>query len=123
MKTVRRNINSLYTDTTLKVENKLTKEPLMGVKEDSEEAGLKVNIQKTKIMASGPITSWQILIEGEKVTDFIFLGSRVTVDGDCSHEIKSDLLLERKAMTNLDSILESQLITMPMKVYLVWFFQ
>ena len=95
----------------------------MGVKEDSEEAGLKVNIQKTKIMASGPITSWQILIEGEKVTDFIFLGSRVTVDGDCSHEIKSDLLLERKAMTNLDSILKSQHITMPMKVYLVWFFQ
>ena len=123
MKTVRRNINSLYTDTTLKVENKLTKETLMGVKEDSEEAGLKVNIQKTKIMASGPITSWQILIEGEKVTDFIFLGFRVTVDGDCSHEIKSDLLLERKAMTNLDSILESQHITMPMKVYLVWFFQ
>ena len=72
-------------------------------------------------MAYGSITSGQI--EGEKVTDFIFLGSRVTVDGDCSHEIKSDLLLERKAMTNLDSILESQLITMPMKVYLVWFFQ
>ena len=93
----------------------------MGMKEESEKAGLKLNIQKTKIMASGPITSWQI--EGEKVeavTDFIFLGSKITVDGDCSHEIKRCLLLERKAMTNLDSMLKSRDITLPTKL---WFFQ
>ena len=93
---------------------------LMKVKEESEKAGLKPNIQKTKIMASGPITSWQI--EGEKVeamTDFIFLVSKITADGDCSHEIKRRLLLGRKAMTNLDSILKSRDFTLPTKVYMV----
>ena len=99
---------------------------LIRVKEESEKVGLKFNIPKTKIMASGPVTSWQI--EGEKVeavTDFISLGSRITVDGDCSHEIKRHLLLGRKAMTNLDSILKSQDITLPTKVRPVklWFFQ
>ena len=79
---------------------------LMKVKEESEKGGLKLNIQKTKIMASGPITSWQI--DGETVTDFTFLGSKITVDGDCSHEIKRRLLLGRKAMTNLDSVLKSR---------------
>ena len=89
-------------------------------KEESEKAGLKFNIQKTKIMASGPIISWQIDGEtGERVTDFIFLGSKITADGDCSHEIKRCLLLGRKAMTNLDSILKSRNITLPMKVCLV----
>ena len=78
------------------------KSPLMKVKEESEKAGLKLNIQKTKIMASGPITSWQI--DGETVSDFLFLGSKITADGDCSHEIKRRLLLGRKVMTNLDSI-------------------
>ena len=90
------------------------------MKEESEKADLKLNIQKTKIMASGPITSWQI--DGEKmeiVTDFIFLGSKITVDGDCSHEIKRYLLLGRKVMTNLDSILKSRDITLPTKVCLV----
>ena len=93
---------------------------LMRVKEESEKAGLKLNIKKTKIMASGPITSWEI--KGEKVeavTDFIFLGSRITADGDCSHEIKRRLLLGRKAMTNLDRILKSRDITLPTKVRLV----
>ena len=93
---------------------------LMKVKEESEKVGLKLNIQKTKIMASGPITSWQI--EGETmetVTDFIFLGSKITAGGDYSHEIKRHLLLERKAMTNLDSILKSRDITLPTKVHLV----
>ena len=92
----------------------------MKVKEESEKAGLKLNIQKTKIMASSPITLWQI--EGEKmeiVRDFIFLGSKLTADGDCSHEIKRRLLLGRKAMTNLDSILKSRDITLPTKVCLV----
>ena len=92
----------------------------MKVKEDSEKAGLKLNIQETKIMASGPITSWQI--DGktmETVTDFIFLGSKITADGDCSHEIKRCLLLGRKAMTNLDSILKSRDITLPTKVSLI----
>ena len=85
---------------------------LMKVKEESEKAGLKLNIQKTKIVASGPITSWQIDGETmETVTDFIFLGSKITADGDCSHEIKRCLLLRRKAMTNLDSILKSRDIT------------
>ena len=98
----------------------------MKVKEESEEVGLKLNIQKTKIWASGPITSWQI--EGEMVetvTDFIFLGSKVTADSDCSHEIKRCLLLGIKAMTNLDSILKSKDIILPTKVHLVklWFFQ
>ena len=93
---------------------------LMKVKEKSEKAGLKLNIQKTKIMASGPITSWQIAGETmETVRDFIFLGSKITADGDCSHEIKRCWLLERKAMTNLDSILESRDITLLTKVCLV----
>ena len=92
----------------------------MKVKEESEKAGLKLNIQKTKIMASGPITSWQINGETmETVTDFIFLGSKITRDGDCSHEIKRCLLLGRKAMTNLDSTLKSRDITLPTKVRLV----
>ena len=93
---------------------------LMEVKEESEKAGLKLNIQKSKIMASGPITSWQIDGETmETVTDFIFLGSKITVDSDCSHEIKRCLFLGRKAMTNLDSILKSRDITLPTKVSLV----
>ena len=98
----------------------------MKVKEESEKVGLKLNIQKTTTMASGPITSWQI--EGETVetvTDFIFLGSKITADGDCSHEIQRCLLLGRKVMTNLDSILKSRYITSPTKIHLVkaWFFQ
>ena len=92
----------------------------MKVKEESENVGLKLNIQKTKIMASGPITSWQIDGETvETVTDFILGGSRITADGDCSHEIKRRLLLGRKVMTNLDSILKSRDITIPAKVHLV----
>ena len=92
----------------------------MKVKEEREKAGLKLNIQKTKIMASGPITSWQIDEETrETVTDFIFLGSKTTVDGDCSHEIQRPLLLGRKAMTNLDSVLKSRDITLPTKVHVV----
>ena len=90
---------------------------LMKVKEVSEKAGLKLNIQKTKIMASGPITSWQI--DGKTVSDFIFLCSKITEDGDCSHEVKRCLLLGRKLMTNLDSILKSRDITLPTKVCLV----
>ena len=89
---------------------------LMQVKEESEKVGLKLNIQKTKIMTSGPITSWQI--DGETVTDFIFGGLKITADGDCSHEIKRPLLLGRKVMTNLDSILKSRDITLPTKVHL-----
>ena len=89
----------------------------MKVKEESEKVGLKLNIQKTKIMESGPITAWQI--DGETVSDFIFLGSKITADGDCSHEIKRRLLLGRKAMTNLDSILKSRDVTLPTKVRLV----
>ena len=92
----------------------------MKVKEESEKVGLKVNIQKTKIMASGPITSWRIDGETmETVTDFVFLGSKITADGDCSHEIKRCLLLGRKVMTNLDTILKSRDITLPTKVHLV----
>ena len=92
----------------------------MKVKEESEKLGLKLNIQKTKIMASSPITSWQIDGETmETVTDFIFLGSKITKDGDCSHEIKRHLLLLSKAMTNLDSLLKSRGITLPTKVHLV----
>ena len=92
----------------------------MKVKEESEKVGLKLNIQKTKIMASGPITSWQIDGETmETVADFIFGGSKITADGDCSHEIKRRLLLGRKAMTNLDSILKCRDITLPIKVHLV----
>ena len=93
------------------------------MKEESEKVGLKLNIQKTKIMASGPITSWEI--DGETVSDFIFGGSKITTDGDCSHEIKRRLLLGRKVMTNLDSILKSRDIILPIKVHLsrLWFFQ
>ena len=90
---------------------------LMKVKVESEKVGLKLNIQKTKIMASGPITSWEI--DGETVSDFVFLGSKVTPDGDCSHEIKRCLLLGRKVMSNLDNILKSRDITLPTKVHLV----
>ena len=99
---------------------------LMKVKEESEEVGLKLNIQKTKIMAPGPITSWEIDGETvETVSDFIFGGSKVTADGDSSHEIKRLLLLERKVMTNLDNILKSRDITLPIKAYKskLWFFQ
>ena len=93
---------------------------LMKVKEESEKVGLKLNIQKTKIMASGPITSWQIVGQTvETVTDFILWGSKITADGDCSHEIKRHLLLGRKVMTNLDSILKSRDLTLPTKVSLV----
>ena len=105
IKVARRNINNLrYADeTTLMAESEdELKSPLMKVKEEDEKFGLKLNIQKTKIMASGPITSWQI--GGETVADFIFLGSKITADGDCGHEIKRCLLLGRKVMTNLDSI-------------------
>ena len=89
----------------------------MKVKEESEKVGLKLNIQKTKITASCPITSWQI--DGETVTDFIFLGSKITADGDCSHEIKTRLVLGRKAMTTIDSLLKSRDITLPTKVHIV----
>ena len=99
---------------------KAKKNLLMKVKEESEKVALKLNIQKTKIMASGPITSWEIDGETvETVSDFLFLGSKITADGDCSHEIKRHLLLRRKAMTNLDSILKSRDITLPTKVRLV----
>ena len=121
--TAGRNINNLrYTDdTTLMAESKEElKSPLMKVKEESEKVGLKFNIQKTKIMASCPITSWQIDGETvETVTEFIFLGSKITADGDCSHEIKRRLLLGRKAKTNLESILKSRDINLPTKVRLV----
>ena len=114
-----RNINNLRyaDDTTLMAESEEElKSLLMKVKDESEKIGLKVNIQKTKIMASGPITSRQI--DGETVADFIFLGSKITADGDCSHEIKRLLLLWRKVMTNLDSIFKSRDITLPTKVHL-----
>ena len=114
----RRNINNKYADdTTLMAESEELKSLLMKVKKESNKVGLKLNIQKTKIMASGSITSWQI--DGETVADFIFLGSKITTDGDCSHEIKRCLLLGRKVMTNLDSILKSRDITLPTKVHLV----
>ena len=114
-----RNINNLRyaDDTTLMAESEELESLLMKVKEESEKIGLKLNIQKTKIMASVPITSWQI--DGEKVADFIFLGSKITADGYCSHEIKRHLLLGRKATTNLDSILKSRDITLPTNVHLV----
>ena len=116
-------INNLrYTyDTTLMAESeKELKSLLMKVKEESEKVGFKLNIQKTKIMASGPITSWQIDGETvETVADFIFGGSKIILDGDCSHEIKRRLLLGRKVITNLDSILKSRDITLPTKVHLV----
>ena len=105
-------------DTTLMGESEEElKSLLMKVKEEREKVGLKLHIQKTKIMASSPITSWQI--DGETVTDFIFLGSKITADGDCSREIKRCFLLGRKAMTNLDSVLKSRDITLPTKVHLV----
>ena len=109
-----RNINNLRyaDDTTLMAESKEQKSLLMKVKEESEKVGSKLNIQKTKIMASGPITSWQIDGETmERVTDLIFLGSKMTADGDCSHEVKRCLLLGRKVITNLDSIFKSRDIT------------
>ena len=123
IKVASRNINNFRyaDDTTLMAESEEgLKSLLMKVKEKGEKVGLKLNIQKTKIMASGPITSWQIDGETVKtVTDFIFLGSRITADGDCSHEIKRHLLLGIKAITNLDSILKSGDITLPTKVHLV----
>ena len=117
-----RNINNLRyaDDTTLMAESEEELKSLLKVKEESEKVGLKLNIQKTKIMASGPITSWEI--DGERVetvSDFIFLGSQITADGDCRHEIKRCLLLGRKVMTNLDSIFKSRDITLPTKVHLV----
>ena len=115
-----RNINNLRyaDDTTLTAESEEElKSLLMKVKEENEKTGLKLNIQKTKIMTSSPITSWQT--DGETVADFIFLGSKITADGDCSHEIKRRLLLGRKVMTNLDSMLKSRAITLPTKVHLV----
>ena len=118
-----RNINNLRyaDDTTLVAESEEElKSLLMKVKEESEKVGLKLNTQKTKIMASGPITSWQIDGETmETVTDLIFMGSKLTADGDCSHEIKRRLLLGRKVMTNLDSILKSRDITLPTKFHLI----
>ena len=118
-----RNINNLRyaDDTTLMAESEEElKSLLMKVKEESEKVGLKLNIQKTKIMASDPITLWQIVGETvETVSDFIFLGSKITADGDCSHEIKRRLLPGRKVRTNLDSILKSRDITLPTKVCLV----
>ena len=120
IKIARRNINNLrYTDdTTLMAESEEElKSLLMKVKEESEKVGLKLNIQKTKIVASGPTISWEI--DGETVSDFIWGGSKITADGDCSHEIKRCLLLGRKVMTNLDSIFKSRDITLPAKVHLV----
>ena len=118
-----RNINNLRyaDDTTLMTESEEElKGLLMNVKEESEKVGLKLNIEKTKIMASGPITSWQKQGETvETVSDFIFLGSKITAGGDCSHEIKRRLLLGRKVMSNLDSIFKSRDITLPTKVHLV----
>ena len=123
IKIARRNINNLKfaDDTTLMAESKeVLKSLLMKVKEESEKAGLKLNIQKMKIMASGPTISWQIDGETmETVTDFILGGSKITANGDCSHEMKRCLLLGRKAMTNLDSILKSRDITLPIKVHIV----
>ena len=117
-----RNISNLRyaDDTTLMAESEELKSLLMKVKEESEKVGLKLNIHKTKIMASDPITSWEIDEETvETVSDFIFLDSKITADGDCSHEIKRLLLLERKVMTNLDGIFKSRDITLPTKVCLV----
>ena len=123
IKIARSNINNLKhaDDTTLMAESEEElKSLLMKVKEESKKAGLKLNIRKTKIMASGPITSWEIDGETvETVSDFILGGSKITADGDCNHEIRRRLLLGRKVMTNLDSILKSRDITLPMKVHLV----
>ena len=123
IKTARRNINNLSyaDDNTLMAESKEElKNCLMKVKEESENVGLKLSIQKTKIVASDPITSWQV--DGEKMemlADFIFLGSKIIVDDDCSHKIKRHLFLGRKAMTNLDNVLKSRNIILPTKVYLI----
>ena len=120
IKIARRNINNLRyaDDTTPMAESEELKSLLVKVKEESEKVGLKLNIQKTKIIASGPITSWQIDGETvETVADFISGGSKITADGDCSHEIKRRLPLGRKAMTNLDSILKSRDITLPTKAW------
>ena len=123
IKIARKNINNLRyaDDTTLMAESEEElKSLLMKVKVESEKVGFKLNIQKMKIMASGPITSWEIDVETvETVSDFIFLGSKITADGDCSHEIKRRLLLGRKVMTNLDSILKGRDITLPTKVHVV----
>ena len=123
IKIARRNINNLRyaNDTTLMVESEeKQKSLLMEVEDKSEKVGLKLNTQKTKIMASSPITLWQIDEETvETVADFIFMGSKITADGDCSHEIKRCLLLRREVMTNLDSILKSKDITLPTKFHLV----
>ena len=122
IKIARRNINNLRyaDDTILTAESEELKSLLVKVKEESEKVGLKLNIQKTKIMAPGPITSWEIDGETvETVTDFIFLGSKITADGDCSHEIKRCLLLGRKVMSTLDSIFKSRDITLPTKVHVV----
>ena len=123
IKIARRNINNLRyaDDTTFMAEREEElKSLLMKVKEESENVGLKLNIQKMKIMASGPITSWEIDGETvETVSDFIFLGSKITADGDCSHKIRRRLLLGRKVMTNLDGIFKSRDITLPTKVHLV----
>ena len=121
IKIARRNINKLRyaDDTTLMAESEEElKSLLMKLKVESEKVGLKLNIQKTKIMASSPITSWEI--DGETVSDFIFLGSKISADGDCSHEIQRCLLLGRKVMTNLDSIFKSRDITFPTKICLVF---
>ena len=128
IKIARRNINHLRyaDDITLMAESEELKILLMKVKEETEKVGLKLSIQKIKTMASGPITSWQIDGETVKtVADFIFLGSKINADGDCSHEIKKHLLLGRKAMTNLESIIKSRDITLSTKAHLVklWFFQ
>ena len=119
IKSAGRNINNFRyaDDTTLMAESEELKSLLMKVKEESEKVDLKLNIQKTKIVASGPITSWKI--DGETVSDFTFWGSKITEDGDCSHEIKRRLLLGRKVMAKLDSILKSRDITLPTKVCLV----
>ena len=120
IKIARRNNNNLRyaDDTTLMSESEEElKSLLMKVKEESEKVGLKMNIQKTKIMVSGPIPSWQI--DGETVADFIFLGSKITADGDCSHEIKRCLFFVRKVMTNLDNMLKSRDITLPTNVHIV----
>ena len=128
IKIARRNINNLRyaDDTTLMAESEELKSLLMKVKEESKKVGLKLNIQKMKIMTSGPITSWQIDGETVKtVSDFIFLGSKITADGDCSHEIKRRLLLGKKVMTNLDSLSKSRDISLPTKVHMskLWFSQ
>ena len=122
IKNARRNINNLRyaDDTTHMAEGEEVKRLLMKVKDESEKVGLKLNIQKTKIIASGPITSWQIDGETmETVADFIFVGSKITADDGCSHEIKRCLLLGRKAMINLDNILKTRDVTLPTKVHLV----